>query len=117
MNKKFEEAINATPDVIGKYQRGLAALGLCPKRKCKLSVLNSGVGNLNLLDSFQTANVELRGLCVQLSDLLKQLAAKDAEVHIFIAIGIPEEKRRRSSVAKYSHSTEAPKEKYEYMGD
>lgn len=27
MNKKFEEAINATPDVIGKYQRGLAALG------------------------------------------------------------------------------------------
>lgn len=38
MNKKFEEAINATPDVIGKYQRGLAAAGLCPKRKCKLSV-------------------------------------------------------------------------------
>lgn len=54
----------------------------------------------DLLDSFQTANVELHGLCVQLSDLLKQLAAKDAEVHIFIATGIPEEKRRRSSVAK-----------------
>lgn len=33
----------------------------------------------DLLDSFQAANVELRGLCVQLSELLKQLAAKDAE--------------------------------------
>lgn len=33
----------------------------------------------DLLDSFQAANVELSGFRVQLSELLKQLAAKDAE--------------------------------------